>query len=233
VGDPADATFRTVTMLANSISGFPLNGLAPMVYPETDINPLPVGGGPDAGGADDTRPGGKRSPELAAALVCLRRIRRWRVPPRWSGRDWLEEIGAEATAAALQAWKDFDPDRGVPRAAFLRQRVLGAALARYRREWSLAIRQVSLEVVGEYGSPGADGLPSREEVARLVLEALGRLPRTEAWIIEGLFWGGKTEAGLAATLGVTQQAVSKRKRAIFRTLHRLIETVAKDLESEL
>jgi hypothetical protein len=220
-------------MLVNSISEFPRNGLAPIVYPEHDINPLSTGGGPAAGGADYTRPGGRGSPELAAARGCLRRIRRWRVPPRWSDRDWFEEIGAEAAAAALQASRDFDPDRGVPRAAFLRQRVLAAALARYRREWSLALRQVSLEVVGESGPPGVDGLPSREAVARLVQEALGRLPRRDAWIIEGLFWGGKTEAGLAATLGVTQQAVSKRKRAIFRTLHRWIETLAKDLESEL
>ena len=173
-------------------------------------------------------PGGRDPQELIAVAGCLRRIRRWRVPPRWSRRDWLEEIGAEATAAALQACRDFDPDRGVPRAAFLRRRVLAAALARYRREWSLAIRQVSLEEFGESGPPVVDGLPSREAVAQFLQEALGRLPGTDARIIEGLFWGGKTEARLAESLGVSQQAINKRKRRIFQTLHHLIDTVAKN-----
>jgi DNA-directed RNA polymerase specialized sigma24 family protein len=182
---------------------------------------------------DRTRPGGECPTESVAALGCLRRIRRWRVPPRWSERDWFEEISAETAAAALQARRDFDPARGVPWEAFLRRRVMYSALARYRREWAHAIRRVSLEVIDDYGSPGANGLPHRETVARLIQEALGRLPRADALIIEGLFWGGKTEAGLADSLGITQQAVNKRKRTIFRTLHRVIETLAKDLESWL
>lgn len=171
--------------------------------------------------------------EWVAILSCLRRIRRWRVPPHWSDRDWFEEIGAEATAAAVQAARDFDPTRGVPWEAFLRQRVVRAALARYRREWTFAIRRVSAAALDEYGAPGRMGLPSREAIAQLLQEALKRLPQPDAWLIEGLFWEGKTEAGLAACLGITQQAVNKRKRTIYKTLHRLIDTLAKNSDSWL
>jgi DNA-directed RNA polymerase specialized sigma24 family protein len=155
------------------------------------------------------------------------------VPPQWGERDWFEEISAEASAAAMQAWRDYDPSRGVPWEAFLRRRVMSTALTRYRREWGHAMRQVSLEVTADLGSARCHGLPPRETVARLIAEALGRLPPADAVLIERLYWDGKTEAGLAADLGITQQAVNKRKRVIFRTLHRVIETLAKDLDSWL
>ena len=158
---------------------------------------------------------------------CLRRIRRWRVPPHWSSRDWSEEMGAEATLAALQAARDFDPTRGVPWEAFLRQRVRRAALARYRREWTYALRRVSVPALDEYGAEGG-GPPSREAVFALLQEALGRLPRSDVWLIEGLFWGGQTEARLARDLGVSQQAVSKRKKNILKFLEWEIRTHLKN-----
>jgi RNA polymerase sigma factor (sigma-70 family) len=152
---------------------------------------------------------------------CLRRIRRWRVPPRWAACDWYEEIRAEAAAAALQAARDFDPDRGTPWDAFVRARIMAGALARYRREWTLAIRQV--------GAAGMEGFPARpgdsplSEAAYGVLqEALGQLSPRDRGLIERLFWGGATETGIAAGLGVSQQAVSKHKLAILRALRQTI-----------
>jgi len=169
----------------------------------------------------------QRSSESRMAKRCLRRIRRWRVPPRWSGREWLEEVGAEATVATLQAKRDFDPDRGVPWEAFLRLRIMHAALARYRREWSYEIRRVSGGSLDEYEDESLD-IPPPEAFARQLDEAMDRLPRSDALLIEGLFWEGKTEAKLAEYLGITQQAVNKRKRAIFQRLRRGIESLEKN-----
>lgn len=161
----------------------------------------------------------------AISTSCLRKIRRWRVPPHWSNRDWFEEMGAEATMAALQATRDFDPTRGVPWEAFLRQRVMRSALARYRREWTYAIHRVSGAALDEYGTVEGGGLPSREAIFELLQEALDRLPRSDIRLIEGLFWGGETEARLAKALGISQQAVSKRKKCIFRYMRSLMKYI--------
>jgi RNA polymerase sigma factor (sigma-70 family) len=156
----------------------------------------------------------------AVLLNCLWRIRRWRVPPSWSARDWFEEIAAELAFAALQAARVFDPARGVRREVFLQQRIRHRAYNRYRREWIYAIRQVARAELDRPAESDGRGRPSREaEVERLrdfelLQDALGRLPRPDFCLIEGLFWGGKTECELAKALGVSQQAVSKRKRMI-------------------
>lgn len=171
--------------------------------------------------------------ELLTAWSCLKRIRKWQVPPRWSGGDWFEEIEAETVAATVQAIKDFDPARGVPWGAFLRLRIRRAALARYRREWAYAIRRVSAEALDDYGTAEDGGFPLRESTVKLLQEALRQLPCSDIWLIEGLFWEGKTEANLAVFLGISQQAVNKRKRTILRTLRRLIESLAISTDYEL
>jgi DNA-directed RNA polymerase specialized sigma24 family protein len=173
---------------------------------------------------------GQASPEQEplewfAISSCLRRIRRWRVPPHWSNRDWFEEMGAEATMAAVQATRDFDPTRGVPWEAFLRQRVMHSALARYRREWTYAIHRVSVAALDEYGTVEGGGLPSHEAVFKLLQEALDRLPQSDIWLIEGLFWEGETEARLAKVLGISQQAVSKRKKYIFKYIRSILRYI--------
>ena len=67
---------------------------------------------------------------------CWRRIHSWRVPPRWNPLDWWDEARAEAALAACAAALDFDPTLGVPRAAFLYQRILAGVWTRYRQEWA-------------------------------------------------------------------------------------------------
>jgi RNA polymerase sigma factor (sigma-70 family) len=171
--------------------------------------------------------------ENLTARRCLKRIRRWRVPPRWSEREWLEEVEAETAVATLQALNDFDPGRGVPWGAFLSLRIMRAALARYRREWSYAIRRVSAGALDEYEAVDSGDFPLQEIIAKLLAEALGQLPHPDIWLIEGLFWEGKTEAKIAEYLGISQQAVSKRKRTILRTLRRRIEILDKSTDSGL
>jgi DNA-directed RNA polymerase specialized sigma subunit len=166
-------------------------------------------------------------------LRCLKRIRRWRVPPLWSRREWLEEVEAEATVATLQALSDFDPARGVPRSAFLHQRIIRAVLARYRREWAYAIHRVSAGALDEYETRGSRDSPLQEIIAGLLEEALGQLPHSDISLIEGLFWEGKSEASLAEFLGISQQAVNKRKRTIFRDLRRRIENLGIGADSGL
>jgi len=165
--------------------------------------------------------------EWCVISKCLRRIQRWRVPPRWSDQDWREEMVAETTAAALQAMRDFDPTRGVPWEAFLRLRIIRSALARHRREWTFAIHRVSINAWDECKMTEGGSLPSREATHKLLQDALGRLSAADARLIEGLFWEGKTEAGLGEDLGISQQAVSKRKRSILKTLKRVVEMIAK------
>ena len=86
---------------------------------------------------------------------------------------------AEATAAALQAKRDFDPTRGVPWEAFLRLRIIHSALARHRREWMFAIRRVPITAWNECAMIEGGSLPSREATHELLQDVWdGSRPRT-------------------------------------------------------
>ena len=153
---------------------------------------------------------------------CLKRIFRWRVPPNWSISDWRNEIRAEAACAAWQAVCDYDPSLGVPFIAFARQRVLTSTLTRYRQEWAYAFR--SAQEHDPASSNGKlldsttievfDGWPER---------ALARLSKSDLWLVEQVFLRDRTEADIAAQIGITQPAISKRKRTIVMQLRRYID----------
>src|SRR5947209_18106827 len=162
------------------------------MMPALEVEAAADGGHRTGGAAGSARPGGDSSGALTASR-CLRRIRRWRVPPHWSRREWFEEVEAEATVASLQARRDFDPARGVPWGAFLYQRILHAALARYRRACAYAIRRVAAVTLDQLAALGADDPPPREVVAKLLEKALRLLPDADSSLIEELYWGGKTE----------------------------------------
>jgi DNA-directed RNA polymerase specialized sigma subunit len=59
--------------------------------------------------------------------------------------------------------------------------------------------------------------PDPESLERLVAR-LGDLPEAEQWLLRRLFWDGRTEDELASELGVSRQAVNKRKRKLLRQL---------------
>ena len=147
----------------------------------------------------------------------LRRVCAWRVPPQWSLCDWFEEIKAQGAAAAWKAVCDFDPCRGVPFTAFVHQRVLRGALTRYRQEWRYALRCSCHPGDEERAKRHQDSLYSSAAL-ELLRHALASLPEPDRRLIEQLFWEGKTEAEIATTLGISQQAVSKRKQAMLRDL---------------
>jgi RNA polymerase sigma-70 factor (ECF subfamily) len=150
---------------------------------------------------------------------CVRRVRAWRIPPRWSAGEWSEEVQAQGVAAAWQAVRDYDPARGVLLGAFVHRRVLFAVRARYREEWAY-----SLHFVSDLPAEGREGPSDTASSAPLAYEALrdplARLSKADRRLIERLFWRGLSETELAGELGISQSTVSRRKRAIILSLRR-------------
>jgi hypothetical protein len=159
---------------------------------------------------------------LPVSDTCLRRIFRWRVPPNWSVSDWRNEMRAEAACAAWQAVCDYDPSLGVPFGAFAHQRVLTGTLTRCRQEWAYALR-----LAPEYDPESSDSRGLDSAVSAVFDawpgHALARLSKSDLWLVEQLFLRDRTEADIATQIGITQQATSKRKRAIVMRLKRYID----------
>lgn len=170
--------------------------------------------GPDTGATDPV------DAEILAG--CLRRIRCWRVPPNWSAHDWFGEMQSNSAAALWQAKCDYDPSRGVPLCAFERLRVIASAWTRYRQEWSYALH-----------CPPQDGRAEPEPLPRdapvlapaidPVREALRQVSEADRWLLEQLFWAELSESAIAQKLGVSQQAVSKRRSVVLGKLRDLLE----------
>jgi RNA polymerase sigma factor (sigma-70 family) len=151
--------------------------------------------------------------------ICTGRTHSWRVPPRWSVSDWWEEIDAESIAAACHAIRIFDPNRGPTLNSFVYHQILASALSRYRQEWTYALRYTpgSSEDPSPFGPDDQLAIEQDEEqLKRLMI----RLPEADRRLLERLFWEGRTETEIASGLGITQQAVSKRKRRILTQLRR-------------
>ena len=161
---------------------------------------------------------------LSIVDSCLRRIFRWRVPPNWSISDWRNEMRAQAAYAAWQAVCDYDPSLGVPFNAFARQRVLTSTLTRYRQEWAYALRSAH-----ECDPEGSDSRLWDSSVSAVFDgcpgHALAGLSKPDVWLVGQLFLRGRTETDIATQIGITQQAVNKRKRTIVMQLKRYIDRI--------
>jgi RNA polymerase sigma factor (sigma-70 family) len=160
----------------------------------------------------------------------MRQARAWRVPPRWSACDWFDELQAEGAAAAIQAEGVYDSGRGVPLGAYIRLCVRHRLLERYHKEWSHALRWVYVPELPEYSIEDVPCSPSESDdlqgaLARLpddLQGALARLIESDRRLIDRLYWRGETESEVGLSLGISQQAVSKRKRSVLRKLRRLL-----------
>ena len=157
---------------------------------------------------------------------CMRLARAWRVPPHWSAYDWFDELRAEGAAAAIQAESVYDPGRGVPLGAYIHLCVRYCLLERYYKELSHALRWVYIPELPEHliedvpCSPSeSDDLQSESDDLQV---ALARLIESDQRLIDRLYWRGETESEVGSSLGISQQAVSKRKRSVLRKLHRLL-----------
>jgi DNA-directed RNA polymerase specialized sigma24 family protein len=144
------------------------------------------------------------------------------VPPHWSVPDWLEEMHAQAAAAACQAIGDFQPRRGVPWGAFMRLRVLASLRTRHRQEWSYALH-CHPEAGAAAGANPADEPATRAAAEEGLRPSLDRLHQSDRRLLHRLFWEGCTEADLAAELGVAQSTVNKRKQSILHDLRRTLD----------
>jgi RNA polymerase sigma factor (sigma-70 family) len=155
-------------------------------------------------------------------LNCRRHIQRWRIPPHWNRVDWLEEMDAEGAIAALRARDNYDPSTAVPFRIYAVRRVLGQAITRYRKEWSYArfCGDPAIDAFDDKSTLDAESTGSAEEVR----QALSNLRDTDRHLLERLFWNEETEAEVAQSLGITQQAVSKRKLVLLRALKRKLGT---------
>jgi RNA polymerase sigma factor (sigma-70 family) len=164
---------------------------------------------------------------------CFKRICGWRVPPNWSLVDWREEIMAHGLCSAHEASRDFDASRGVPFDAFVYQRVIARAYSRFRREWAYGLRCLSATdggvpdggYVSLHGAPAlyrelsVESNPAYQELRDAVESLTGPNHR----LIMQLFWDGQTEADIAEALGISHQAVSKRKQAVIQKLRTWLE----------
>ena len=149
--------------------------------------------------------------ESSTVIVSLvRRISAWRTPPHWSRHDWLEEMRAHGESAAWQAFCDYDAARDVPLPAFIHVRVFASALTRYRQEWSYALRCIC--PADEERASITEATPYPGVLHELLPHALAHLSEPERRLIQQLFCDGNTEAEIAQCLGISHQAVSKRKR---------------------
>jgi hypothetical protein len=153
---------------------------------------------------------------------CLKRIFRWRVPPNWSISDWRNEMRAEAACAAWKAMCDYDQSLNVPLSIFARQRVLTSTLTRYRQEWAYALRSAQ-EYDPERSNSKLLDFTYTEVFNDWPELALARLSQSDLWLVEQLFLRDRTEAEVATQIGITQPAISKRKRAIVTQLRRYID----------
>jgi DNA-directed RNA polymerase specialized sigma24 family protein len=122
----------------------------------------------------------------------------------------MQALGA---AAAWQARCEYDPARGVPLDAFIHQRVMSCARTRCRQEWSYVLHCGCGVAAEDAENRSEDALPA-SPAQEALRGSLARLSEPDRWLIERLFWDGWTEARVAEKLGVSQPAVSKRKRAI-------------------
>jgi RNA polymerase sigma factor (sigma-70 family) len=152
--------------------------------------------------------------------ACVRRTHAWRVPPRWSPRDWWEELDAESIASACHAMRIFDPERGPSLGSFLYHQIIAGALSRYRQEWNYAQRY-GLSQSSEDHLAGMDDVESRfvaDQDEKRLKRLMTDLPESDRRLIESIFWDGRTETEVAGGLGISQQAVCKRKHKILRKL---------------
>ncbi|MGC9260024.1 MAG: sigma factor-like helix-turn-helix DNA-binding protein [Phycisphaerae bacterium] len=155
---------------------------------------------------------------MNAVKRCLARVRRWKAPPNWSRRQWLEEVAAQAELAVAVAC----PAAGKPatvsvNANTLESHILNQVRTRHRQEcsfcWHCGRRLVC--------EPAEELNDLDDAVGPMVLQlagAVAQLAEPDRRLIKLLYWQHRTESEVAADFGVSQQAISKRKRRIIAQL---------------
>ena len=170
-----------------------------------------------------TTTGGMPATTHAVVESCLKRARRWRVPPRWSSREWWEENRAEAALIVLNAARDYDADRGVSWESFLRSRLMAGLLPRLRREWKSSRFLTDTTVLDFLDVRARTRREFTDDEVGILYISIGRLSPADRQVLQRLYWDGMTESGLAVILGLSQQAISKRRKSIIVRLKNLLD----------
>lgn len=142
--------------------------------------------------------------EARGLLVSLFRPLVFRCALSLSGRGVeVEDLVQEGFKALLELAFEFDPGRGVPFPAFVKALLPARMRDLARREWARRRRELHTELRRALGA--RDGL--------LMWEVERRLEGEEVGILRGLLLG-LSEAEIGRRLGVSRQAINKRKRKI-------------------
>ena len=126
----------------------------------------------------------------------------------------MEEAAAQAALACVESRSRYAD--GAVKSGSSESWISNCLLKRYRQEWSFA-RHCGRPVVYEPSDPKEVDGDMTPMVPRLQA-VLTRLPQSDRQLIHMLYWEHRTEAQVAAGLGVSQQAISKRKHRIFARL---------------
>jgi RNA polymerase sigma factor (sigma-70 family) len=150
--------------------------------------------------------------------ACQRRTRSWPVPPRWTPQDWREELDSEGYVAACTAIQKFDPTRGPTLGSYVYHHILTGALGRYRQEWRYALHYRSgLDIEAGHSPSGQESVEADDDHVWLRTR-MGRLMEDDRRLIQHLYWDNWTESRVAGSMGISQQAVNKRKQKILHEL---------------
>jgi RNA polymerase sigma factor (sigma-70 family) len=142
-----------------------------------------------------------------------------RDPSEGPSQGAVRTAGPRADPAAAGPPAGARAGGGVPRDAYIRLCVLHRLLQRYHNEWSHALRWVYVPELSECSIEDGPDSPSESDDLQ---GALARLMESDRQLIDRLYWRGETESEVGSSLGISQQAVSKRKRSVLRKLHRLL-----------
>jgi DNA-directed RNA polymerase specialized sigma24 family protein len=149
----------------------------------------------------------------------------------------MRELEAQAALSAFRAGNDFDVAFGPSPDVFLYYHVLADLIRFYRKEWRYARRTAPLDAIEQPESSSPPPVPMKatdpfaenpgiERASCAELHAaLARLPDASRKLIQQLFWEERKESDLAGQLGISHQAVSKRKQ---HTLRQLSEWLAEN-----
>jgi RNA polymerase sigma factor (sigma-70 family) len=156
--------------------------------------------------------------------ACRRHIKARRYSPLgWSWPDWREEIEAVCLARAFEALDRFDPERGVPLAAFLCTEVHYAVSEYYRAESRFAAHCHATSVAIQEPGIWEENIGSEDGIA--AWQAMRALPDGVRLLLERLVVKGESEARIACELGVSRATISRRKQAALVQLRARCSTV--------
>jgi len=116
----------------------------------------------------------------------------------------------------IDAYRRYDPSRGVSIGAFASQHVIGAvreALAPYMVRGNA----VSIEDVPEDSEDAlqVSDPASRIEIAIMVREFVKGLTRRQQYVVEQVFWHDRSQAEVARELGISRQAVAMTLDSVY------------------